>query len=58
VFGVIYQLMLLALWRGEIAAVDIEGYFLSAAGLLMIAVVATVFHSKDAMILLKIEAGS
>ena len=26
VFGVIYQLMLLALWRGDIAAVDIEGY--------------------------------
>ena len=53
VFGVIYQLMLLALWRGDIVAVDIEGYFLSAAGLLMIAVVAMAFHSRDAMSLVK-----
>ena len=57
VFGVIYQLMLLALWGGQIAPVHIEAYFLGAAGLLMIAVFAMVFHAWHAMNSFKSDAG-
>lgn len=48
-FGGIYQIMLLALWLGKIAAVDIELYFISASLLLIVAVVAMLFNFKSAM---------
>ena len=47
-FGVIYQLMLLALWAGEIDALDIEGSFLGASVLLVVAIVAMAFEFKKA----------
>jgi len=47
-FGVIYQLMLLALWAGEIGAVDIEGYFLGASVLLVVVIIAMAFEFKKA----------
>jgi len=58
VFGVIYQLMLLALWGGQIAPVDIEAYVLGAAGLLMIAVFAMVFYAWHTMNSFKSDAVS
>jgi hypothetical protein len=47
-FGVIYQLALLALWAGEIGAVDIEGSFLGASVLLVVAIIAMAFEFKKA----------
>ena len=47
-FGVIYQLTLLALWAGEIGAVDIEGSFLGASVLLVVAIIAMAFEFKKA----------
>jgi hypothetical protein len=47
-FGVIYQLMLLALWAGEIDAVDIEGSFLGASVLLIVAIIFMAFEFKKA----------
>lgn len=47
-FGVIYQLMLLALWAGEIDAVDIEGSFLGASLLLIVAIIFMAFEFKKA----------
>ena len=47
-FGVIYQLMLLALWAGEINAVDIEGSFLGASLLLIVAIIFMAFEFKKA----------
>ena len=48
-FGVIYQAMLVALFLGAIAAVEIETYFLGASLLLMVHVVAMGFVFKKAM---------
>ena len=47
-FGVIYQLMLLALWAGEIGSADIEGSFLGASVLLVVAIIAMAFEFKKA----------
>ena len=47
-FGVIYQLTLMALWVGEIGAVDIEGSFLGASVLLVVAIIAMAFEFKKA----------
>ena len=47
-FGVISQLMLLALFAGEIDALDIEGSFLGASVLLVVAIVAMAFEFKKA----------
>ena len=47
-FGVIYQLTLMALWVGEIGAVDIEGSFLVASVLLVVAIIAMAFEFKKA----------
>ena len=47
-FGVIYQLMLLALWAGEIDVVDIEGSFLGASVLLIVAIIFMAFEFKKA----------
>ncbi len=48
-FGVIYQLMLVALLFGEISAADIEINFMSASGLLLIVIAAMGFNFKSAM---------
>ena len=45
-FGVIYQLMLVALWASEIATVDIEASFLGISLLLIIAIIAMGFEFK------------
>ncbi len=47
-FGVIYQLMLLALWAGEIDALDIEGSFLGASVLLVVAIISMAFEFRKA----------
>jgi len=47
-FGVIYQLTLLALWAGEIGAMDIEGSFLGASVLLVVVIIAMAFEFKKA----------
>ena len=48
-FGIIYQLMMVALLVGEIAPQEIADYFMSAAGLLILAIVAMIFNFKNAM---------
>ena len=45
-FGVIYQLMLVALWASEIATVDIEASFLGISLLLIIAIIAMGYEFK------------
>ena len=45
-FGVIYQLMLVALWAAEIATVDIEASFIGISLLLIIAIIAMGFEFK------------
>ena len=48
-FGLIYQLMLVALWAGAIAPTEIEVYFLGASGLLLFVIIAMAFNFKEAM---------
>lgn len=48
-FGVIYQAMLIALLVGAIGATEINTYFMSIAGLLIIVVIAMAFNFKAAM---------
>ena len=48
-FGIIYQLMMVALWLGGIAPQEINLYFLGAAGLLIVVVIAMAFNFKAAM---------
>jgi hypothetical protein len=43
VFGVIYQVLMVALFLGAIAPVDIEAYFIGASLLLVVHVVAMAF---------------
>ena len=45
-FGVIYQLMLVALWASEIATVDIEASFIGISLLLIIAIIAMGYEFK------------
>jgi len=45
-FGVMYQLMLVALWAAEIATVDIEASFIGISLLLVIAIIAMGFEFK------------
>lgn len=49
VFGVIYQVMLIALWRGDIASTEIELYFLSASGLLLVVIIAMAVNFQGVM---------
>lgn len=49
IFGVLYQLMLVALLVGAIAATEITTYFMSAALLLLVVVIAMTFHFKAAI---------
>jgi hypothetical protein len=49
VFGLVYHSMLAALLFGTIATTDIESWFLSVSGLLLIVVVAMIFSFKGAM---------
>ena len=49
VFGVIYQVMMVALLLGAIGATEINGYFLSAAFLLLIVIIAMAFKFKSGM---------
>ncbi len=49
VFGILYQITLVALFVGAITAVDINVYFLSPSVLLIVALVAMVFNFKAAM---------
>ena len=49
VFGVLYQLMLVALLVGVIAATEITAYFMSVAMLLLVVIIAMAFHFKAAM---------
>ena len=49
VFGVLYQLMLVALLVGVIAATEITTYFMSVALLLLVVIIAMAFHFKAAM---------
>lgn len=46
VFGVIYQVLMVALFLGAIAPVDIEAYFIGASLLLLVHVVAMAFVFK------------
>jgi len=48
-FGIVYQLMLIALWLGGIAPEEINLYFLGAAGLLIVVIIAMAFNFKAAM---------
>lgn len=48
-FGLIYHALLIALLMGAIAAVNIEPWFLTASGLLMILIVAMVFSFRGAI---------
>ena len=48
-FGIIYQLMMVALLVGEIAPVDIELYFISVSGFLLFVVLAMIPNFKNAM---------
>jgi hypothetical protein len=48
-FGAIYQLIMLALFLGEIASQDIESYFISASLLMILAVIAMIPNFKNAM---------
>ena len=48
-FGIIYQLSLLALWTGEIAATDIEGAFLGPSVLLVVTIIAMAYQFKQTM---------
>ena len=48
-FGVIYQLMMVALFMGEIEAPDIEANFLGASLLLIVAVIVMIPNFKSAM---------
>jgi len=47
VFGLLYHGMLAALLIGVIAAADIESWFLSVSGLLLILIVTTLFFFRD-----------
>jgi hypothetical protein len=49
VFGVLYQLMLVALLVGLIGATEITDYFMSVALLLLVVIIAMAFHFKAAM---------
>ncbi len=49
IFGVLYQLMLVALLVGAIAATEITTYFMSVALLLVVVVIAIAFDFKAAM---------
>ena len=49
IFGVLYQLMLLALLAGAIAAKEITTYFMSVALLLLPVIIAMAFHFKAAI---------
>lgn len=48
-FGIIYHVLLLALWAGEIASADIESSFLGASLLLLVVIIAMAFQFKGAM---------
>lgn len=48
-FGVIYQILMVALWLGAIAPEEIEAYFLGASLLLLIVIVAMLVNFKKAM---------
>ena len=55
VFGVVYQILMVALFLGAIAAADIKVYFISASMLLLFHIVAMAFivmmgMSSDTMI--------
>jgi hypothetical protein len=49
VFGVVYQALMVALFFGAIAPVDIEAYFISASMLLLLHIVAMAFIFKSSM---------
>ncbi len=49
IFGVLYQVMLVALLVGVIAATEITTYFMSVAMLLLVVIIAMAFHFKTAM---------
>jgi len=49
VFGVLYQLMLVALLVGVIAVTEITAYFMSVAMLLLVVIIAMAIHFKTAM---------
>jgi hypothetical protein len=48
-FGIVYQLMMIALWLGGIAPEEINLYFLGASGLLIVVIIAMAFNFKAAM---------
>ena len=48
-FGVIYQVMLIALLFGAIRATEINSYFLGVSGLLLIVIIAMAFNFRAAM---------
>ena len=48
-FGLIYQLLLVALWLGGISPEEVEGYFLGSTMLLLIHVIAMLLECKKAM---------
>jgi hypothetical protein len=48
-FGVIYQILMIALFLGSIAPVDIEAYFIGASMLMLVHLVAIAFVFKRAM---------
>ena len=49
IFGVLYQLMLVALLVGVISATEITAYFMSVAMLLLVVIIAMAFRFKAAM---------
>jgi hypothetical protein len=49
VFGILYQITLVALFVGAIGAVDINAYFLTPSVLLVVGIVAMMFNFKAAM---------
>jgi hypothetical protein len=49
VFGIVYQVLMVALFLGAIAPADIEAYFIGASMLLLFHIVAMAFVFKEAM---------
>lgn len=48
-FGVIHQVLMVALWFGEIAPEEIELYFLSPSLLILVVILAMLANFKKAM---------
>jgi len=49
VFGVVYQILMVALFFGAIASVEIEAYFIGASMLLIVHLIAMAFVFKKLM---------